>query len=322
MRNLSSIFSFKNRDPFAAIVLFAVLVIGIETTLAFVGKTDWKLAFKGNVVLPTKSPDLQVMGDSVAKGAIIPQQLTEALPGHPYVYNTAIAGSGPEFSYFVLKREIDAGKTPKAILYAPSPHTFANGRVALLAGAFCTWPEIAELAKQGMAPCEMVYGCFCKLSWTLRYREQLADRLRGRAPETEGPQAAVEKVAGVTHRHYSPEHLRTSHKQPFGVFHLNEVFFDKFMDMAQQNNIKVYWATPPVLPVVYENRKQYNFDQAYFQFLDEVCAKYHVQTLQKEFLIYPDDQFKDYDHLDSVGAARFTQLLGEKMTHFPSGDKL
>jgi hypothetical protein len=314
MRNLSSIFSFKNRDPFAAIVLFAVLVISIETMLAFVGKTNWKVSFKGDVALPAKSPDLQVMGDSVAKGAVICQQLTEALPGHPYVLNTAIGGSGPEFSYFVLKREIAAGKAPKAILCAPSPHTFASGRIALLAGAFCTWPEIAELAKQRIAPCEIIYGIFTKLSWTLRYREQLADRMRGRAPETEGPQPVTDRMAGVVHRHYPAENLRSSHKQPFGVFRLNEIFLDKFMVLAEENHIPVYWATPPVLSVVYENRKQYNFDQAYFRFLDDVSAKYHVQTLQREFLIYPEDEFIDYDHLDKAGAARFTQLLAEKIS--------
>src|SRR4051794_2097244 len=117
MRNPLSISNFKNRDPLAAIVLFLVAVVALETAFAWMPEIRWKGAFGGNhYQLPPRSPDLQIMGDSVAQGGILATQLAQALPDQPYVFNGALSGSGPEFPYFILQREIAQGKKPKAIL--------------------------------------------------------------------------------------------------------------------------------------------------------------------------------------------------------------
>ena len=102
MPNPSSIFSFKRSNPLAGFVLFVLLVLVIETVLAFMPQNSLITAI-GRIPTPAKSPDFQIMGDSVAQGGIIASQLSDELGGAS-VANLAVAATGPEFPYFLLKR--------------------------------------------------------------------------------------------------------------------------------------------------------------------------------------------------------------------------
>ncbi|MFN7140808.1 MAG: hypothetical protein ACK4UN_15840, partial [Limisphaerales bacterium] len=194
MRNLLSIFSFRNRNPLTAIWLFLVLVVALETMFAFLPQNSLVKSFRVTKALPNPAPDIQIMGDSVARDGILADHLQEYLPPGTVVHNFSIAAAGPEFPYFILKRQLDAGLAPKTILYAPSPHTFRSKRVALLVGGFCDWSEVAEIATSLKEPFEVIYGVLCKLSYTLRHREQIGDIVKGNTPLFARKAPKAEKV--------------------------------------------------------------------------------------------------------------------------------
>ncbi|MBA4149667.1 MAG: hypothetical protein H0X66_16265 [Verrucomicrobia bacterium] len=321
MRNLLSIFSFKNRNQFAAIGLFIAMVIVLETAFAFLPQNSLMTSFNVNRTLPNPAPDFQIMGDSVAQGGLIADQLQEYLPPGKTVYNYALGGTGPEFPYFILKRQIKAGSAPKNIIYGPSPHTFHSKRVALLVGAFCDWGESWDVVMSRKEPFEAVYGGVCKLSYTFRHREPIRELLKKPAPlfpklvlreQNEMPSAGI-----AAERHYSEEDLHPMYKRGFKVLSFNRHYFEKFLDLAQQNGIQVYWVTMPVLPVVAESRKNVLFDAAYFAFLEEAQKRFGIKLLQKEFLVFEDQDFKDFTHLDIPAAERFTKIVGEKLSNLP-----
>src|SRR5687768_8531187 len=103
MRNRLSIFSFKNRDPLSAIVLFITCVVLVEAALSFLPQNSLIRSFRVSRIPEGAAPDIQIMGDSVARGGIMAEQLTSALSSDRIVYNYALAGTGPEFPYFILK---------------------------------------------------------------------------------------------------------------------------------------------------------------------------------------------------------------------------
>ncbi len=310
MPNLSSIFSFKRENPLAGLLLFAVLVVVIETTLALLPSHTLVTAI-GDIGLPKKSPDWQVMGDSVAQGGIVAPQLAAALGEGVEVHNLAIAATGPEFPYFLLKRELTAGVQPKAILYSPSPHTFGTRRIALLVGAYATWPEIAEIARAGIEPFEVLYGVGCKLSYSLRHREQLSELLKGRsAPE--GIVAAVEK-SGVSPNpagRFPAKNLHPMFKKPFTQNAFNRFFFRKFLSEAGAHKIPVYWVSVPVLEVIRDARKPLHFEEDYQRFLAGVREEFGVRLLIPASIVMQPQEFKDYSHLNAHGAAAFTATVG------------
>ncbi len=309
MPNPSSIFSFKRSNPLAGFVLFVLLVLVIETVLAFMPQNSLITAI-GRIPMPAKSPDFQIMGDSVAQGGIIASQLSDELGGAS-VANLAVAATGPEFPYFLLKRQLAAGIAPKEIIYSPSPHTFGTRRIALLIGAYASWPEVAEIAVARIEPFEVMYGVLCKLSFSLRNREQLSELFKGRkAPE--GFQQAAPKPATATANadRFPAKNLHPMFKQSFKVMDFNGHFHRKFLATAAANGIKVNWVSVPSLEVVREARKPLDYDARYQAFLRSVRDEFSVRLLMPESTLMEPRFFKDYSHLNSEGAAVFTKTVG------------
>ena len=318
MPNPSSISSFKRREPMLAIAIFIALVVILETVFALMPQNKLVKSFQADA-FPAKSPDWQVMGDSVAAGGIVGSEVEKFLPSNVSVHNAAMAGTGPEFSYFVLKRQLAAGRAPKAILYAPSPHTFASGRVSLLVGGYCKWSELPDVARTRSEPFEQVYGVLCKLSYTLRYREQLGDWIKGRRADDEDGGAKPSKAGGPV-KHYTVATIHLMYKKPFEVRGFNGAMFEKFLSLAEENHIPVYWATMPVMPAVHEGREPSGFDGEYYRFLDGLKAEHGVQLLVREFPVWADEKFKDMTHLNTEGAEEFSKLVGEKLAGLSSAE--
>ena len=313
MRSLLSIFSFKNRNPLAAIFVFVGTVLVLESIFAFLPQNKLVGSLRSREVAEVQTASLEIMGDSVANGGILAEKLASLLPDGVTVANNAIPGTGPEFPYFLLKRQLVRGKAPKAIIYAPSPHTFATLRIPLLVSGYCTWPETGEVFATGLHTCETAYGALCKLSWTLRYRDELAAVVKGDpAKEAEAKLARI--LAKTPSKRYFPiEGAGPMYRKPFTCDAFNRCFVEKFLRLAREHDIKVYWVTMPTLGVVADSRKPFRFQADYYGFLDGIANRFGTRFLQKQFLVYGDDDFKDYSHLSEAGAQRFTGFLAGKL---------
>lgn len=310
MPNPSSTSSSKAERARRALLISAVFIVILETALAFLPENKLVKTFRADS-MPAHGPDWQIMGDSVAKGGILPAQVMAGLAPDVLVHNGAIAGTGPEFAYFILKRQIALGKAPKAIIYAPSPHTFSSQRIALLVGGYARWGEIASIAGLGVNTPEVAYGLLCKLSYTLRYREQLGSLLRGRRLDAEEQETSA---SGETQpKHFTVATIHPMYKKPFEVAAINRALLEKFLELTEKNHIPVYWFTMPVMPAVAEGRAPHHFDSDYSAFLADLKQRHNVHILQSEFLVWDEDYFRDMTHLNSTGAKRLSKLLGEKI---------
>jgi len=312
MRSHLSIFSFKRANPLAGLMLFVLAVLVIEAGLASLPQNSLINSLRAPHV-PAKPPDWQIMGDSVAGWGILSEQLATGLAPETNVVNLALAGSGPEFSYFILKRELAAGIAPKAIIYAPSPHTFGTKRIGLLVGAYATWPEIAEIAAIGIEPFEVFYGVICKLSYSLKHREQLAELLKGRRIPQDFELPSSKKLVSTTTNHndnpFPAENLHVMYRKGFETNTFNLHFFEAFLHLSKRQHIPIYWANMPVLPVVQQARVKYDFENTYQHFLKKYDHKGLITPVITYFPVYPSSDFKDYTHLNNAGAEKYTGLL-------------
>src|SRR4030095_16157396 len=77
------------------------------------------------------------------------------------------------FSCLLLQRQSAAGKAPKLIVFAPHPFTWGDPFMDRFLGRFATVPESLSLLRDGVQFDDWVYGTGCRMSYTLRYREEL-----------------------------------------------------------------------------------------------------------------------------------------------------
>lgn len=320
MPNPSSTFSFKSDNPLAGLLLFAASVFVIEIALSFFPRNAL-LTVLDQFHAPEKSPDWQIMGDSVAAGGIRHQKLAAMLSPQTTVVNAALSASGPEFPYFILKRELAAGVAPKAILYAPSPHTFGTKRVALLIGGFATWPEIGEVAASGIEPFEVLYGIACKLSYTLRQRGEIADLIKGHRPAAPLAEAEDAPAKEDLERTLTRESVDSIPRTGFTATAFNLHFLHKFLREAAAHKIPVYWVSMPTLTIVNKVRAPFHFEADYQRFLTTNQEHYGVTLLLPHSTALPPKNFKDNLHLTPATTERFTETLGQQIQQIRPKDR-
>jgi hypothetical protein len=312
MRNLLSIFSFKKENPLRGFLLFLALVAGIESVLAFRPENTLITSLK-NIRPPDKSPDIQIMGDSLAYFGIVPGDLSLDLGGR-IVENLAVPGTGPAFPYFMLKRQISEGRPPKSIILAPSSHGFGASHTALLVSSYATWPEVFECAASRHEPLEVLYGVICRGSYTLRHREQLAEVLKGRGSTDDAEKAIIQKHQTAPKTKTNPYPLSgvyPMYKKPFSEAPFAVHFFERFLQEAKERNIPIYWVSMPTLAVTNEARAPYRYQEDYGLFLLRIREKYKMDVLFAENPVMAPENFKDYAHLNPTGAKRFTEMLAQ-----------
>lgn len=165
-----------------AVKLTIAIVIAVELALAFVPENTMirTMHWMREVLAVNPAADVQIHGDSVAQGALFATEIAKELPPGTKVWNAALQGSGPEFTYFLLKKQIAGGHVPKSIVLAPLPHTLVTERTAVLVGVFLDWREIPEAMIESHHFFDALQGVLAKLSFTLRHREELSELAKGR----------------------------------------------------------------------------------------------------------------------------------------------
>ncbi|MBD3403499.1 hypothetical protein GF420_11430, partial [candidate division GN15 bacterium] len=126
MARRSSTSSSKRSRRFFSVGLALAALVVIEVVLNLALPESAMVAYFDRVrqiAVAQESVDIEVLGDSVARTGLWPEVLETELGGGIDVENYALQGSGPVFSYYLLRDQIEHGVAPKYILYAHSPHT-------------------------------------------------------------------------------------------------------------------------------------------------------------------------------------------------------
>lgn len=267
------------------------------------------------------------LGDSLMKYGVAPRAVRDR--SGLSAYNLALPGGLAPASYYVLRRAVDSGARPSAVVvdfFAP----LLGKRPDLNR---TRWPgllgmmEAADLAWNARDPglwASILLARFPSIRGRESIRANIHSALNGRADGRIWGNALVvrnwSKNDGAQMMPPSGSTFTTEKIEEYGRgFYddwrcdpINTAYIDRFLTLADVSGIPVYWLIPPVAPALQKECERLGFDARFSAF---------VRAWQDRFpgLIVVDGRasmcdpgaFHDPNHLSGPGAYAFSQALGD-----------
>ena len=259
------------------------------------------------------------VGDSLVKHGVIPR-VVEAHSGLRTL-NLAVARGPAPATYFLLRRALEAGARPAAVVvdYKPSV-LIGNLRYNLR-----YWQEIAdarevlELARvsgKGSLLTSIALGRLLpSYRARLGIRSNLREALRGEAPLL----GRINRVcrrnwranagANVAARNPSfrgevgPDAHKALHSDLWYCYRVNAEYLRCFLALTAARGIRVYWLLPPLAPRLQARRERTGAEAGYLGFVRSIQARHaHLTVLDARHADYGPEVFVDATHLDGRGA--------------------
>ncbi len=313
-----------------ALWLFLIGVLLIETFLRLLpeGYMTRTIQHRAEEIRYLPPADIQLMGDSATSA--VRTALLERFIGAPHqVSNYALPGTSPLFNYFVLRRQIATGKLPKLIVLAPNPFTWGDPMLDRFLARFATPAESARFLMDGVKFSDWLYGTLCRLSYTLRYREEFykavtsADTTFFR--QLENPVSSVQntraKIAEAEQAPVEPtiskidsNNLPPLFMAPMTIHPYNEMYLDKLCALAETHGIRILWLSLPVPDLLQKKFPNPQRTVAYSQFVERMTANHkNLFSVSSAVPTLPDTHFMDAWHMNAYGAWIFSQQVGKQI---------
>jgi hypothetical protein len=282
---------------------------------------NWHLAGKDARNEAPRSAVL-VFGDSQAKLGVASTAL-EARLGRR-CYNLALLRGQAPSSYFLLRRALEAGARPSAVVVDFEPYLLKE-RPAFIADP---WPFLLDTREQ------------LDLAWTARDCHLLAvtavarlfPSIRGRYAIRKAAWSSAEALAAIQRNwrvnrgaqleSQNPAYQRgdvdprSSPFQPsqWSLDPANGHYLRRFLSLAAARGVPVYWLLPPVLPPVQGVREHCGADGAFTAFIRQTLDEFPgVTVVDARHAGFDHRSFRDPIHLDGHGALAFGTRLAEAL---------
>lgn len=324
MPNRLSIFSSRFPRPLLGILLFVVAVVVIETAFAIALPEHFLWRRMNQVldqVVTEPAPAVQIMGDSTAVYGYDMETMNGTNAASLVYRQNAVAGTGPVYAYFFLKRQLASGRKPGAIVYSTATHTFGSSRIPLYVSRCLNFREIVDVLAAGAKITEVTSGFLNGSLYSLRHREHLRNLLKARdrkvlsefwAPADERL-PVPENPPGPTTVVESYDELRLIYRSPFYVNKLNRVYVERFLQLAKDEGIQVYWVTMPVHDAIYQSREKLQFYQDYGSLLESFEHRFGIIVPDGSVPVMNATNFFDDTHLNEHGAKIFTRRMAQTL---------
>ena len=303
---------------------------GLQFTTAWAA--DWRNAGK---LARREAVDSSILcfGDSLVKFGVSPQVL-EYETGLR-AYNLALNVGHPASSYFLLKRALDAGAKPRAIVVDFKSHVLAKAPQVHPR----LWPELVstsewlDLSRETRDPefaaRMLASSLFSSVRSTFEIREAIIASLDGQW----SPSAYLMPVARRNWRvnrgaQLMPKGTRIDdapfsddlYPASWSCDPVQERYVHRFLELAESTGADVFLVIPPPCPSVQARREAGVVDSLYEQFLRKTLASHpRVRLLDGRHAGYGPEVFSDALHLDRDGAVAYSQGLAEAVRQASNG---
>jgi hypothetical protein len=277
--------------------------------------------------------DLLVLGDSLVKLGVAPGVIQQQTGRRGY--NLAVGGGQAPATYHLLKRALDRGARPSAILVDFFPrlmqldadHNRANWAQLLgpREGLELAW----NAGRADWAGAFLLQKLFPSVAHREEFRKSLKLALNGQPdPKYAGPHlrhtmrlhAGVQALPPGAGDFKTP--LTTWAEQYFGRLEfsrVNALYARKTIELAAARGITVYWLVPPMLGALEDELRRSGFDAHYTRFLErQVERSPNVVVVDARGAGYDPAVFFDPHHLGVTGAAAYSLALGEVLRRPPA----
>jgi hypothetical protein len=260
-----------------------------------------------------------LIGDSLVKHGLVPR-LVEGRTGLRAV-NLGVARGPAPATYFLLRRALDAGARPAAVVVDYKPSVLIGG----LRYNLRYWQEIAsarevlELARStrnGTFLTSVVLGRLLpSYRARLELRANLREALRGEAPllgrvnrvcarnwrVNAGANVASRNPA--FHGEVGADEHKTLHSDLWYCDQVNVEYVRRLLALTAAYKIRVYWLLPPLSPQLQVRREETEAEAGYLSFVRSMQGGFpHLTILDGRHAGYGPEVFVDATHLDGQGA--------------------
>ena len=321
----------RTRWPLGLLGMFA-LVASVEMSLArhplrFTGTAtlSWRLGFEA---VPREAASCQValLGDSLVKIGVVPDVI-RAGSGRE-AYNFAMAQAPAPATFFLLRRLIEAGGRPSAVVLDFKPSVLAGGpRYSLRHWQATLTPrETLDLAREAKSPGLLVEILIGRLLPSYRDRVEIREALRSALLGQMAPTFETNRLAFRNWSINRGGHLNST-RTPFAgevspavhkslltdgwkAHRINLRYLDRTMALAESHAIPVFWLIPPLPPALQARREERGSDAAYLHLVRSMQAKHPgLVVVDGRHSGYDDAEFADHTHLNGRGAIALSRDL-------------
>ena len=295
---------------------------------------DWALT-RAAAGREARACEVLCFGSSMVKLGVQPG-VVRARSGRS-VYNLALLAGSPPSSFFLLRRALDAGARPAAVVVDFQPASLriqpelreSLGHWSVLLGPRDCW----ELAWDARDARLFLAATATRALPSLRHRRSLRDGLLA-ALDGRGASGRLGNLTVVRNeaRNAGAQAMGRNPGfrgeipadpplfQPWGCDPLNATYTRKFLDLADRSGIPVVWVIPPYAPKAQERLARLGIDAPFDRLLDACQARHPgLVVVDARRSGYPAEVFADHVHLDRRGAAVFSDDLVAALTRPPGG---
>lgn len=280
--------------------------------------------------------EVLIFGDSILEFGLLPSVLRERTGLQPI--NLAIHNGSPAASYFLLRRALDSGAEPEAIVVDFMPHQLA--RDALHDSFERSWPELLtirealDLAATTRAPeffartvTSQALACVAARH---EVRASVLAALRGEsASAREGVRLLRRNWEANRGAQVIPETTSRPPSRFDGLFpdrweclETTEAYIRRFLALAESRRVPVYWVLPPIRPGAQEWRDRRGLDAPYLDFVAGLQADHGgLKVVDGRKSGYGDALFVDAVHLNRRGAESLSAAVADVLATSASSEK-
>ena len=340
----------------ALIVGVESFVMRHDDDLTTLVATNWELEGRAPARQAAKH-EILCFGDSMVKFGIQPRILSGVLGRS--TYNHALYCGPPQSSYYMLARALDAGAKPEAIVVDFQPELLMGDAMTLTSRVFpellgfrelldlCWQARLQEFRDPHYAEVRGLKG----LPASDRLAEFAIARLLPSARKRYEIRAAIvaaiggqsvsarEKLIAVKRNwklnsgaevlpknpHYHgdvPEAgaYPAMFWTPWKANPLSEVYLERFLALAADRKIPVFWLLQPNANAVDLKREQVGYNAQYEAFVRRCQDRYvNLVVVDGRHVNYPGEYFTDPVHLDKNGAGAYSFGVAEVMKSYLDG---
>jgi hypothetical protein len=291
---------------------------------------SWRFAEQAARV-EAKGCDVLCLGDSLVKHGLIPS-VVRAESGLASV-NLAAARAPALATYFLLRRALDSGARPSAIVIDTKPAVLIGGAdynaqywPAALSPRECLelgW--ITGKSQLGLA------ALTARLLPSLNSRLELRSSVRSACADTPDPISEINRVlwrnwsvnggANVANLdsayggELSPEIRERLHPDRWYVDRSNTLGIERLLKLAARRGIRVFWLLPPISPGLQRWREQSGSEAKYEQFVRSFLARYPrvLTVLDARRVAARSSLYVDATHLSGRGAVLLSRAVARAL---------
>ncbi|WP_422927872.1 DUF1574 family protein [Singulisphaera sp. PoT] len=288
---------------------------GLNSALGWLWSTCGRMASEGS-----RECQVLCLGDSQVKHGMVAQVLEDRLGLR--TMNLAFSGGQSSTSYFQLRRVLDSGGRPSAVIVDFYPVLLSHGLEENTHrwAQYLSTRECFDLARSARDAHLFAWVMAGRLVPSIRYRqglrELIAARLKGEQP---GPSDLIHLlkrnawsnkgtlVFEKNPKCWMPDDMDAWVRDGFlrdrVGNEINMAYLGRFLQLAAEHRIPVFWVVPPDHPKIEARKDLEGINGRYTGLLEKALKKYpNLTVLDARHSNYPANVFYDHSHLDREGA--------------------